>query len=677
MSFRLITREIAQVAVRLRIDARRQRFHAGREQRTTDACEAGAEQHHRRRIGSGKAQMARDAHPEHTQRAKCWLDSLTRPSAFAVTSLIDFTDPRDSSAPRLRHAFGQPRTVLAAHSLDEVRPLLDAVEAAARAGAWALGYLRYEAAPAFDAAMTVHAADGPLAWFAIHDTPLPWNGEPGGGAAVVDWHTLPTRAAFDAAHARIQRAIADGVLYQVNHTAQLRGRLAGDDRGLFAALQRAQPGGYATHLDCGTNDGNEDRVQVLSVSPELFFDWRGNEILTRPMKGTAPRGTTPDEDAALAARLRASPKERAENVMIVDLLRNDLSRIAEPHSVRVPALFHTEALPTVWQMTSDVVARTRAGTRLADVFAALFPCGSVTGAPKVEAMRMIRALEGGPRGIYCGAVGVVRPYVSPDGQRGIAATFNVPIRSIELKGSNARCGIGSGIVWGASAKDEWAEWAAKRAFVERASAPFDLLETLGLHGGKLRHRDEHLARMRAAAAHFGYPWDESRIEACLDDLVRTHGQGAWRVRLLLNAQGLARAEAAAFAPTPAPVLLALADRPFLQAHSEFSRYKTTRRAHYAAFAPTTGSDVFDTVLYNEAGEITESTFGNLAMLIDGRWVTPPLACGLLPGIGRAVALREGRVVEAVVRVQDLPRVQGWAFINSLRDWLEARLAPSN
>nr|WP_286206749.1 chorismate-binding protein [Thauera linaloolentis] len=579
----------------------------------------------------------------------------------------------------MRLAFGPPRTVLAAHTLDEVRPVLDAVEAAARAGAWALGYVRYEAAPAFDPALRTHAADGPLAWFAIHDAPLPWDGKTASGEATVDWHTLPGRAAFDAAHTRIQQAIAEGVLYQLNHTAQLRGRLAGSGRALFAALQRAQPGGYAAHLDCTPGEcgqGNEadaDGVQVLSVSPELFFDWRAGHILARPMKGTAPRGGTPEEDAARATHLRTSPKERAENVMIVDLLRNDLSRIAEPHSVQVPTLFHTEALPTVWQMTSDVVARTRASTRLSDVFAALFPCGSVTGAPKVEAMRMIHALEGGPRGIYCGAVGVVRPDVSPDGRHGIAATFNVPIRSVELKGSDARCGIGSGIVWGASAKDEWAEWAAKRAFVERASTPFELLETLGLHDGKLRHRDEHLARMRTAAEHFGYPWNESRVEASLDDLARTHDQGTWRVRLLLDARGVPRTEAFALAPAPATVLLALADRPFGHAHGEFTRHKTTRRGHYTAFAPAPGSGVFDTVLYNEAGEITESTFGNIAMLIDGCWVTPPLACGLLPGIGRAAALREGRVAEGVVRVQDIPRVQGWAFINSLRGWLDARL----
>lgn len=420
-------------------------------------------------------------------------------------------------------------------------------------------------------------------------------------------------------------------------------------------------------------------TQVLSVSPELFFDWRAapdgtGDILTRPMKGTAPRGATPAEDTARAAALRASPKERAENVMIVDLLRNDLSRMAQPHSVRVLRLFHTEALPAVWQMTSDVAARTRAGTGLADVFGALFPCGSVTGAPKVEAMRAITALEAGPRGVYCGAVGVVRP--DPDAGAGadrgaIVATFNVPIRTVELRGDTARCGIGSGIVWAADAAAEWAEWGHKRAFAERASAPFELLETLGLHGGAWRHRADHLARMQASAAHFGYPWDGAHVAACLDALAAAHAQGDWRVRLLLDAQGVPRAEAFALAATPTPVHLALADRPFAQAHGEFTRHKTTRRAHYAAFAPAAGSGVFDTVLYNEQGEITESTFGNLALLLDGRWVTPPLACGLLPGVGRAQALREGRVVEAVVRLQDLPRVRGWVFINSLRGWLPA------
>ncbi|OYD48291.1 chorismate-binding protein [Acidovorax kalamii] len=596
-----------------------------------------------------------------------------------VISRIDFTQPLDPGAPRLRHAFGTPREVLAAHALHEVRGVLDAVFAAAQQGRWCVGCVRYEAAAAFDAALLTHAADGPLAWFAVYDAPLPWPAcDDGQGAeppAQVTWNDSPDRAPFDAALAQIQQAIAAGELYQVNHTAPLRGTLQGSAPALFAALLRAQPGGYAAHIDTGGE-------QVLSVSPELFFDWQdasgGGHILARPMKGTAPRGATPEEDAQQAAHLRTAPKERAENVMIVDLLRNDLSRIAQPHSVRVPVLFATQALPTVWQMTSDVTARTRPGTTLTDVFAALFPCGSVTGAPKVRAMQMIHALEGAPRGVYCGAVGVVRPASPPDaqGQHAVAATFNVPIRTVVLRPEGdtvrATCGIGSGITSGALADAEWNEWQHKRAFVERASQPFDLLETLALQGGVFRHRDEHLARLQSAAAHFGVPWDAAAVSQCLQALAADHADGAWRVRLLLGATGVPRAEAFALLPTQEPVRLQLAKSAFAEAHSEFVRYKTTRRAHYAAFAPT-APGVFDTVLWNEAGEITESTFGNIAALIDGRWVTPPLSSGLLPGVGRAVALREGRVVEAVLRVADVPRVQGWAFINSLRGWLAAEL----
>ncbi len=612
---------------------------------------------------------------------------------FSPIALIDFADPRAQHLPRhsalaaagrLRHAFGAPRRVLAARTLAEVPAVLREVDAAARAGAWCVGGLRYEAAAAFDAALRTHAPqDGQaLAWFAVFDAPAPWPAEapPVAHEPTVDWHGAPERAAFDAALAAIHQGIAAGEYYQVNHTARLQGRVqaapgadaAATAQAFFAALQRAQPGGYALSLDMGAE-------QVLSVSPELFFDWQdggdgqdGGTLLARPMKGTAPRGATPEEDAARAAALRASPKERAENVMIVDLLRNDLSRIATPHSVRVPALFATQALPAVWQMTSDVQGHTPAGTTLDRVFAALFPCGSITGAPKVRAMQAIHALEDGPRGWYCGALGVVRPRAGG----GLAATFNVPIRTVELCGHEARCGIGSGITHDAQAEPEWQEWQHKRAFLVRASEPFDILETLALVDGVFRHRADHLARMAASAAHFNVPWDEARVTACLQALAEAHPQGAWRARLLLRADGMPRAEAFALAPAAAgPVRLALAGRPLLQAHGEFVRHKTTRRAHYAAFAPAPGSGVFDTVLHNAAGEITEGTFGNIAaQLDDGRWITPPLSSGLLPGVGRAVALREGRVAEAVLRLQDLPRVRAWAFVNSLRGWLPAELA---
>ncbi|HEY0201737.1 MAG TPA: aminodeoxychorismate synthase component I, partial [Burkholderiaceae bacterium] len=572
----------------------------------------------------------------------------------------------DPAAPRLRHAFSAPCGLFVAYRQGEVRAVLDAAHAAARQGAWCVGYVCYEAAPAFDAALQVHTAppgkQSPLAWFAAFDQARPWPEPAPATAAEVDWAAALERPVFDAALARIQQAIAAGELYQVNYTAQRVGSLRGGATALFAALRRAQPGGYAAYIDTGDTD---DRQQVLSVSPELFFDWQADGIiLARPMKGTAPRGATAQQDAERAAALCASPKERAENVMIVDLLRNDLSRIAQPHSVRVPALFRAEALPTVWQMTSDVQARTRPGTRLSDVFAALFPCGSVTGAPKVRAMAMIRALEPGPRGVYCGAVGVLRP--------GGAATFNVPIRTLALQGSQVSYGIGSGITADAQAGAEWDEWRYKSAFVERASAPFDILETLALENGALRHRDEHLARMAEAATYFGYLWQAQRVARCLDALAQSHPQGLWRVRLLLGATGAPRAEAFAQQAMPQPVRLRLAARPLEAAHGEFVRYKTTRRAHYDAFTPTQPG-LFDTVLWNAEGEITECTRGNVAMLLDGRWVTPPLACGLLSGVGRALALRQGRLQEAVVRVQDAPSVQGWAFVNSLRGWLAAEL----
>ena len=597
-------------------------------------------------------------------------------SGTAVLSLIDFPDPLDPAAPRLRHALADPAALWQAHTLQEVAPVLAAAEAAARAGAWVLGWVSYEAAPAWDRALQVRAVDGPalpLAWFAVYPQgPQPWPAQQEGAqAAQVDWAPPCERSAFDAALAQIQQGIAQGRYYQVNYTASLHGALTGSPQALFAALQRAQPQAYAACVDAGAQ-------QVLSVSPELFFHWRSDaqgvgDIHTRPMKGTAARGSTPERDAQQAAQLQASAKERAENVMIVDLLRNDLSRIAQPHSVQVEALFHLHALPTVWQMTSDVRARTRPGTTLGKVFAALFPCGSVTGAPKVEAMRAIAELETEPRGVYCGALGLLRP--DPAGAPGsLLATFNVPIRTVQVQGHQVRCGIGSGIVWGARADAEWQEWLAKQAFLVRASAPFELLETLALVDGQWRHLPDHLARLRRAAVHFHYPADdEAGLQQALQRVQQEHPQGAWRVRLLLDAAGHWHLQAQPLAATPQPVCLALASAPFAEAHSEFTRYKTTRRAHYAAFAPAPGSGVFDTVLYNAAGEITETTFGNIAALLDGQWVTPPLACGLLPGVGRAQALRAGRVREGVLHLHDIPRVQAWAFINSLRGWLPAQL----
>ena len=587
-------------------------------------------------------------------------------SGLRPTALIDFRSPDDGVAP-LRLAFGAAREVLRATSLDAVVPLLARVDALARDGAWCVGYLCYEAAGAFDEALETHAPSDPsrpLAAFAIHDAPLSDEAAfDSAGTATVRWTGGPQRDAFDTTIAEILRAIADGEVYQVNATAPLTGTLQGDPLALFAALRHAQPNAYAAYLDFGGASAPDDRI--LSVSPELFFDWRAGRLLARPMKGTAARGATPCEDAAQSEFLRGAAKERAENLMIVDLLRNDVSRIAEPHSVRVPRLFHTEAWPTVWQMSSDVVATTRPGTSLVDVFGALFPCGSITGAPKVQAMRLINELEPEPRGIYCGAIGVVQP--------GGAATFNVPIRTLALREDGAttrvRCGIGSGITADATAAGEWDEWRHKRAFVDRASQAFELLETLRLDDGVFVDAEAHLARMAEAAAHFAFASPIASARAALDELRATHARGRWRVRLLADRAGLARAQAFALAPTQAPVRVRLADRPLAGADGEFVRFKTTQRAHYDAFAPAS-DDVFDTLLWNERGELTEFTRGNVALRIAGRWLTPASRCGLLPGIARARLLREGIVSEATLTRDDLARADGVAFFNSLRGWIE-------
>lgn len=579
-----------------------------------------------------------------------------------MRAAIDWASPDCGEA--WRYGFDEAIAVLQAQQLDQVRPVLDAVHAHAQAGRWCVGYVAFEAAPAFDDAFVVHASTSPLAWFAVFDQAQPFPTHVGSDAPspLAHWpipHSHTARTAFDADMVHIHQAIAAGEFYQVNYTRAWKGRLLrGSSWAYFNALRCAQPGGYAAYLDTGAQ-------QVLSVSPELFFDWDGARLLCRPMKGTAPRGDTPQSDAAQAHALRTSPKEQAENVMIVDLIRNDVSRIAQPFSVKVPRLFHLEALPSVWQMTSDVCAHTRAGLTWVDAFAALFPCGSVTGAPKVQAMKAIHALEPEARGVYCGAIGVVRP--------GGAARFSVAIRTVTVQANSLRCGIGSGITASATAEGEWREWQHKRLFVLRASEPFDLLETFALDNGSVRHAADHWARLSRAAAHFGWVWGASEQAALAQQvqaLQETHSSGRWRVRCLVNADGQARLEAFALDASPSSVRLAWARQALIQADSEFVCHKTTRRAHYEALT-IQSPHIFDTLLYSTAGEVTECVRGNIAACIDGRWVTPPLQCGLLPGVGRAVALREGRLVEAVIRRDALEGVTAWAFLNSLRGWLPA------
>jgi len=568
---------------------------------------------------------------------------------------------------RVRGAWTEPPARwLRAHRLDEVSALIEAAHAAARAGAWVLGGLRYEAAAAFDRALDVKPSGPPLAEFAVYEVaPQDWPAGDAADAAVQltgDWSDQQAEATEHAQIERIREYIRAGDCYQVNLTTRLNAVLQAEDPAtLFLALHRSQPGGFSIFLrDAG----------AASVSPELFFDWRPLPegphtwlLAAQPMKGTAPRGDDRVADEAAQAHLRTSEKERAENLMIVDLLRNDMSRVAEIGSVRVPRLFELHALPTVWQMTSTVTAVGRRGLGLSEVFGALFPCGSVTGAPKVRAMQIIRELEPEGRGWYCGALGLIQP--------GGVATFNVPIRTVEFEGCALRCGIGSAITLDSSAEGEVAEWRAKQRFLLRAQAPIAALETMRLHRGSFERMEGHLARLARTARHFGIRVSMTAVREALKTSVV---EGDWRVRLTVGEGGV-NVERFSLPATPSKVLLALATQPIAThgPQAEFLHHKTTRREVYAPFVAAKPAEAFDVILWNETGEVTECSFGNLAVKLGGEWLTPRREAGLLPGVMREELLRTGRIKEARLAVEDLAQARGLAFFNSLRGWVEAEL----
>lgn len=606
------------------------------------------------------------------------------------TALLDFPGHEGQDGPRQRWRFERPVRWLVAHDPSQVAGLLDAAHDHARQGQWCVGWVAYEAAPGLDAHLPVKALPPgqPYAVWAVFDEAQPWLGEDFVPASTA-WSAGPWQADLDDDMAQkrveqIHELIRAGEVYQVNLTTQLHAPYQGEPASLwpyFMALRRSQPHGYGLMLDARA--ACRAPGAVLSVSPELFFDWDGEILTTRPMKGTAARGLDAATDAAAADHLRTSVKERAENLMIVDLLRNDLSRVAEVGSVKVPSLFDVQALPTVWQMTSTVTARSKAGTKLSDVFRALFPCGSVTGAPKRQAMHHIARLERTARGVYCGAVGLMAP--------GGRVTFNVPIRTVCVHTPpppapwSAHCGIGSGVTLDATPAGEVAEWKAKQAFLTRADSPFHLLESLRIDQGRIDRLDLHIQRLSGSARHFGWHWNDSlaaRVKQALIDLCQAHPEGVHRVRLLLSVDGEVDAQASPLSgpgsitqtgPTPddqATLTVQLADRAMPPA-DDFIRHKTTRRAIYAAFKPPEG--VFDTLLFNQAGELTEFTIGNLALKLDGQWYTPPLSAGLLPGVMRTSLLAEGKLAERSLTPSDLDQAQGLALLNSVRGWLPVSL----
>jgi para-aminobenzoate synthetase/4-amino-4-deoxychorismate lyase len=567
-------------------------------------------------------------------------------------------------------AFPASSDVLVARRPSEVVPVLTEVERATERGCWAFGYVAYEAAPGLDPRWRVVEPPGagfPLVVFALSDSPrhVPVIVAPAGRSrdyTVGPWRRGWTEEGYRADVARVREHIAAGDTYQLNLTVRLHGQATGDLEQLYADLAWAQRGSFASYLDLGTQ-------VIASASPELFFQWDGAaRLLTRPMKGTAPRGRTSAEDAQQVDRLLGSEKERAENVMIVDLLRNDLGQIADVGSVRVPRLLTPERYESVWQLTSDVTADVRPGTGLVEVFRALFPSGSVTGAPKQRTMELISDLEAEPRGVYCGAIGVVAPPGHP-----YRARFNVAIRTVTVDRTTASAvyGTGGGITWGSEPDAEHRELLTKTLVLTEPHEEFALIETMAhVPDRGLRNLDRHLARLADSARYFGFRLDLPAARSRLGDAVRYAGPA--RVRLTLHRDGSLDVDVAPLpVPSRRPVRLTV-DREPVDSRQRWLHHKTTRRSEYSARAAR-HPEADDVVLVNERDEVTETTIANLAVQLDGRWFTPPLTAGCLPGVERGRLLDQGRLAERVLTTADLDAADGLAVLSSLRGWRPAVL----
>ena len=584
--------------------------------------------------------------------------------------LLDDARAEGAAAARL---FVDPAEVLTAHSAAEVPALLSALEAAQARGLHAAGYLAYEAgkglAPAWRGRADAEAGAAPVGWFGLFerarriaadavpallpDPDAAWVGRP---------RPRVGRADYLAAVEAVLDLIRAGDIYQANLTFRADVPVLGNVLGLHARLRRTARAGYGGVIWTGEQ-------AIVSHSPELFFALRDGQVVARPMKGTATRRADREADAAAARELAEDPKQRAENLMIVDLIRNDLSRVAVPGSVAVPELFRVETFPTIHQLVSDVGARLPAGAGAVDVLRAAFPCGSITGAPKVRAMEIIDERETEPRGLYTGSIGFIEP--------GGDAAFNVAIRTLVFPQGGlhdgpacATLGLGSGIVADSQPAEEWRECLAKGEFVVAAGESFDLIETMLFDPVEgIQRLEGHLGRMKASAEVLGFAFDRHGARNSLQSAT-FRLRSAARVRMRLAPSGALAVEVSPL-PRLAELPVPVAVRPAPMAAGDFRvTHKTSLRAAYDSLRHESGAA--EVVFIDEPGFVTEGSWSNIFVERDGQLLTPPLALGLLPGVLRAELIDKGRAVESHLRLADLE--SGFFIGNSLRGLVPARLA---
>ncbi len=600
------------------------------------------------------------------------------PAVLAQPGTILLDTARPTPPNRWSWCLVEPRRILKADEPTDVPALLKSVESVTEAGHVAAGYLSYEAGYPFVDLDAPETGAGPVAWFGVYDRPqrvAPPDLDRGlstldGTPSIDDLQLSISRSAYTEAIDRVRHHIREGDVYQINYTAPVHFRMNGDPRKLYRRLRRQQHVPYGAYLNLG------DR-QILSCSPELFFRRRGERVVTRPMKGTIRRGRTLAEDQALRDELTSDSKNRAENLMIVDLLRNDLSVCCEPGSVQVPDLFTAERYDSVTQMTSTVEGRLRPDQNISDLLRALFPCGSVTGAPKRRAMHLIRSLEPAPRGVYCGAIGMVGPDDS--------AVFNVAIRTVVLEENRGTMGVGSGIVWDSEPTSEYEECSLKTQFltpsmqsaqVNAENDELRLIETMRFDGLRVPMLDRHVARLARSAQYFDYSFDEARFRRRVQRAVSGHvGEPVLKVRATLDRWGRVDVETTTLSePRTEPWTLSIAEER-ADASDPLFYHKTTHRQVYDRALRAARQQGFDeALLLNESGQVTEGAHSTLFARVNDTLVTPPVDCGLLPGVYREYVLEtKEQAEERSLTVEDLRAADALYCCNAVRGWCRAVL----
>jgi para-aminobenzoate synthetase/4-amino-4-deoxychorismate lyase len=580
---------------------------------------------------------------------------------------------------RWSYLFTDPLEILATSDKNEIPRIFESIQNAIQSGYYAAGFVSYEAGYHFEpAAMrflgALERGSLPLLWFGIYRDPIRWDETAAGSvpASAPGEDSPPdaeeisvslSPAQYAERIQQIRQYIEAGDFYQANFTMMLRQvcRLGAAD--LFEKMMANQPVPFGALIHTG-------ETHILSASPELFFHKTGSRILVRPMKGTARRGRNREEDRRNAAWLAADDKNRAENVMIVDLLRNDLGRICATGTIEVTSLFAVERYPDLLQMTSTVQGELKPQTSFYEIFRSLFPCGSITGAPKVRTMQVIRVLEAEPRGIACGAIGVF----SPSGD----AVFSVAIRTLTLRGGEWRMRVGSGVTYDSDPETEYAECLLKARFLTRSPRPFELIETMAW-AGDFFLLDLHLDRLEASADYFGFRFDRERLRQQLNNVAQTFEPGLrYRVRLLLAQSGAASLSSQPIPAISKPASLLLSTQRTDSSDPLFL-HKTTRRPLYDRVLADARARGFDDALFlNERGEVTECANHNVMIARDGKLVTPPVECGLLPGVYRRYMLAaHPEIQQAVLTLDDILSADRILVFNSVRGLRRARILTGN